>query len=397
MAEQVAEKKQLGTGKSARKLLWYTGFFLALVLIILAFLWISGPRKLRRIEQRIAAIEAARAIPDEENAAVVYNELLETVDVLSGQPDFIARTDPAAISGPWLSEDHPEAAEWLRTHQDSIAKLTQACRKQQCRFPISTDMSSQAQHMRMLNAMRNWAHLLASAPNNDMAEGRVHSGLERCRCLIQMGAHLRQQLTMIDFLVGFAIEALGLQCLNRFIVEGDVTEGHLKTIEEALPEVRNNWARDWPQISEITKLVESCQRREFGYFRWLTLRFRHGVFDVDTEKRFEEIYLRVLAHGRGTRVLLALRRYKSAQGSWPESLEDVKSLAPPEVFVDAINDSSFVYRLRGDSFTLYSKGQNNIDEEGKYKSRKPKKAEPDDWLIWPPRGRKIKQENANAE
>jgi hypothetical protein len=210
-----------------------------------------------------------------------------------------------------------------------------------------------------------------------MAEGRVQSGLEKCRCTIQMGAHLRQQLTMIDFLVGFAFEGVGLQCLNRSIVEGNVTEGHLKTIEEALPEVRNNWDRDWPPISQIEELLESCHRRELGYFRRLILRFRHGISDVDTEKRFEEIYLRILAQRRGTRLLIALRRYKNANGSWPKNLGVLRDLVQPEILVDPINGGSFVYKLTDDDFVLYSRGQNNIDENGT------RKGATDDWLIWP--------------
>jgi hypothetical protein len=235
----------------------------------------------------------------------------------------------------------------------------------------------------MLNAMRNWAQLLAAAANNDFAEGRVNSGLERCRCLIQMGAHLRQQLYPIDILVGIAIEALGLQCLNRFIIDGDPTEAHLKTIEETLPEVRNNWDRDWPQICEITELVEKCLTREFGYFRWLILRFRQGAFYVDLEKGLEGGYLLCLAHRRGTHLLIALRRYKNANGSWPKNLGVLRDLVQPEILVDSINGGSFVYKLKDADFVLYSKGQNNIDENGS------RKGAADDRLIWPSSNRRL--------
>ena len=186
---------------------------------------------------------------------------------------------------------------------------------------------------------------------------------------------------MIDFLVGIAFEAVGLTCLNRFIVEGDVTEGHLKTIEETLPEVRNNWDRDWPPVSEIAKLVENCQKRELGYFRWLILKFRHGISNVDTEKAFEAVYLRDLAHRRGTRLLIALRRYTNANGHWPQDLAVLRDLVQPEILVDPINGGSFVYKLTGDDFVLYSKGQNNIDENGS------RKGGADDWLIWPLRSK----------
>jgi hypothetical protein len=374
MAEQEPDKKEAKTTKRGRPLRWWAGMVMLAAAIVLALLWVGELLTRHSAEQQLAAIEAARAIPDEENAAVIYTELLATTDLVSNQPRFLASE---GRTKPWLSEDHPDAAEWLCKHQDSIARLMQACRQQQCRFPISTDMSSQRQHSGMLNAMRNLAQLLASAANNDMAEGRIDVGLEKCRCLIQMGTHMRQQLTMIDILVGIAFEALGLHCLNRSIVEGDATEGHLKTIEETLPEVRNNWGQDWPQIYEITKLVERCCRRDFGYFRWLIFRFRHGIFDVDPEKRLEGVYLVGLAHRRGTRLLIGLRRYKNANGSWPQDLGVLGDLVQPEILVDPINGGAFVYKLTGDDFVLYSKGQNNIDEN------RSRTGAADDRPIWP--------------
>jgi hypothetical protein len=380
MAEEQVEHKK--AERTRRPLRWWAGVLMLAVAVVLALVWLSERLTLHSAEQQLAAIEASRAIPDEQNAGLIYTELAATTDLVSNQPRFLGsegRTEP------WLSADHPEAAEWLRKHQDSIARLMQACRKQQCRFPISTDMSSQRQQMWMLNRMRNWAQLLAAAANNDMAEGRIDVGLEKCRCLIQMGTHMQQQLTMIDILVGIAFEALGLHCLNRSIVEGDATEGHLKTIEEALPEVRNNWDRDWPRICEITKLVERCLTRDFGYFRWLISRFRHGVFYVDLETRLEGVCLRSLAQRRGTHLLIALRRYKNANGSWPQDLGVLRDLVRPEILVDPTNGGSFVYKLTQDDFVLYSKGQNNIDENGS------RTGTADDRLIWPSSNRRLKE------
>ena len=89
--------------------------------------------------------------------------------------------------------------------------------------------------------------------------------------------------------------------------------------------------------------------------------------------------------------MIGLRRYKNKNGHWPESLDDIKSLAPAEIFVDPVNDDSFVYKLTEENFTLYSKGKNNIDENGEYQDGA------DDRLIWPPWTTKAKEENPDAE
>jgi hypothetical protein len=105
----------------------------------------------------------------------------------------------------------------------------------------------------------------------------------------------------------------------------------------------------------------------------------------DLKVRRRLIYLRLLADRRGNRILIALRRCKNKSGTWPESLDDIKDLVPTEILVDPINNKSFVYKLTADSFTLYSKGVNRIDEGGKW-DKFEKKNVADDWLIWPKKG-----------
>lgn len=113
--------------------------------------------------------------------------------------------------------------------------------------------------------------------------------------------------------------------------------------------------------------------------------------------RIRHIYLRVTADNRGSRILIALRRFKNKTSQWPRALDDIKSIAPAETFVDPINGSSFVYKLSEENFTFYSKGKNNIDEGGKRDRWGKEKTGANDWLIWPPKTRKTKEENADAE
>jgi hypothetical protein len=376
MAREEAETKKPTTDRHTRKRLWCAAVVLIIALILLGLSWISGLRESQSAEERLAAIEAKRAIPDEENAAIVYNQLLDDYDEDTFSQAFLAgKTDTLTTGGPWLSKDHPEVAQWLDEQQGTISQLLEACKKKECRLPIRIDAQAMADRMQLFRMMRRWAFLIVRAGNNDMAEGRVDAGLEKYLCLMQMGKHMRQQPVLIDYLMGMAIEAIGLGPVARFTVEGDAAETHLKVIEAALPRTKDNWSEDSSILRETERLLS---KKFYGRFKRLVL-FCRGT-DRKRFDRIHEVYLRSLTARRGNHILVALRRHKNKTGRWPESLEQVHGLVSKEISVDPYNNGSFVYKLAGDSFRLYSRGKNNVDEEGKWEKNRA-----DDWMVWPPR------------
>jgi hypothetical protein len=84
-------------------------------------------------------------------------------------------------------------------------------------------------------------------------------------------------------------------------------------------------------------------------------------------------------------------------GCWPESLDALKSSAPAEAFIDPVNNGSFIYKTTKDSFVLYSKGENNLDENGKRDKWSFQDEGPDDWLFWPAIRYEAKKEKTNDE
>ena len=359
--------------------------------------------------------------------------------------------------------------------------LLNASRIEKCRFPINADLVSFDSTMDRLPPMRQWAYLLISAANNDVAEGRVGEGLEKYAAVLQMEKHQRQQPALIDFLVGIALEALSISQFKSFIVTGDAADEHLIVIEKALGTIKYDWSSDFPRIIEHEKLFA---KNFWGLFYGVNpqgkIRLGRGLTGIITEKLLEDVedkrfvtylykrlikawtilcwfympsspqragaivdevcerfyamaepdydwqkerekpskmfqlnyqylveysteilapayhrihdqYLRVMAQQRGSQIIVALRRYKNKKGFWPVNLDDVKSMAPVEIFVDPTNGGDFVYEITEENFRLYSKGKNGIDEDGEYKD------EADDWLIWPPTSRKAKEESTDAE
>ena len=512
--------------RPARKWFWLSAAAVVIALIIWVFLPDDNEGwRPYTFDEELAALEAARSIPDSENAAIIYNELLlddkkyqeppedEIIAELKEKgeisvslddvnewlanrsystfyPEFWnEELDDLTRYEPWESQEYPQVAVWLKERKYIIEKLLKASKFEKCRFPIAADPWSLSQSTR-LAPMRRWAMLLIRAANNDLGDGRVNQAIEKNLAILQMAKHQYQQPTIIDVLVGIAIEAFATKQFNKFVVTGNAKEEHLSVVEKALAGIKHDWSSDLPKILDIEKLYSKNTFCMLGYqinpkgkirlSRGLTGVFKAQFmeamppptywhrkltkactilgwffvpstpqkaakiidasyekyysmadFDFDWKKeprefpvislfrfkfnyrfmvellanmleetyyKIHDLYLRTMAEQRGSQLIIALRRYKNKNGRWPENLDEVKPLVGAETFVDPFNNGSFVYKLTDNNFKLYSKGKNNIDEKGEYDyDWHENKAEPDDWLIWPPKTRKTKEENADAE
>jgi hypothetical protein len=111
-----------------------------------------------------------------------------------------------------------------------------------------------------------------------------------------------------------------------------------------------------------------------------------------THETMVQTYQRSMAERKGTLLMVALKRHKDAFGTWPQNLAEIKPLASPDTFIDPLNNREFAYKLTEDGFTLYSKGPNGIDEEGKFNNKGC-----DDWVIWPIKNKVSKQQEQKTE
>jgi hypothetical protein len=242
--------------RQLRKWFWLTVGVVAIALILWIFLpGDSEDWRPYTFDGELAALEAKYAIPDEENAALDYDAIFETLDVDSNQPEFFLRSRPSSKDAPWLSKDHPEMVEWLKDHNNTIAQLMQAAQKDKCHFPIPADSFDIGRHMERLAPMRKCAFLLVSVVNNDMAEGRIDAGLEKYQCILRMADHLYQQPMTMDFLVGTAVERLALTQLNRFVIEGEPTVEQLQRISGSTRDLENNWVSVLKKGLECDKIL----------------------------------------------------------------------------------------------------------------------------------------------
>jgi hypothetical protein len=114
-------------------------------IIVILIIWVFLPDKdgnwqryKYNFDEELAAIEAKYVIPDELNAATIYNKLSQDYD----EEDFYTNLSPEdqeklPMREPWSSKEHPKIAEWIQQQQNTIEKLLEASKMELCLFRIS--------------------------------------------------------------------------------------------------------------------------------------------------------------------------------------------------------------------------------------------------------------------
>jgi len=231
------------------------------VVVLALVLWVfipekDGDWKPFTFDEELATLEAKREIPDGENAAVIYNQLLADYNENTFGPnclndDFI---DSETLGTYWHSKDYPEVAKWINRHKETINKLIQVSKFEKCKFKI-TSKSPFFLDMERPGAFRRWAQLLSRASNNDIAEGRIRQGLDKIYCMLQMGKHLCQQPSLVEILVGIAIKNIAIECFNNFAITGNINKKQLDMIEESIDTIKYDWQSDLPRVIDYEKLL----------------------------------------------------------------------------------------------------------------------------------------------
>jgi hypothetical protein len=465
------------------------------VLAIVAWIFLPDDNKDWRpytFDKELAQLQAKYAVPDSENAAIIYNQILETwKQKETNEPNLPDDWRSLTLNGPWLSKDQPEIAAYIQYHRDTIEAVLPAAKIVKCSFPIVSNFCDLTDITNRTSAIRKWGRLLIASANNDIAEGKTNDALEKYFAVIRLGQHFSRQSGIIDTLVGIGIENSTLGGINNFIVLCDANESYLNETEQSVSSINHDFGSDLLGFIDSEKLMfknmMGClfyevnpkdtirlnhdysaiirnlipadalfDSNEFtsGYW-WKKLmksqtillwfyapanpaKLSH-IIDASFEKHYEmtkpdfdwskeprnntyefhfklnvrnfaelmasinrsvypglhDNYLRIAAQQKGTLLIIAMRRYKNANGHWPEKLEDIKNSVPPEVFVDPVNNGSFVYKQTDDGFTLYGKGKNGIDDGG-IDIYSEDKGGPDDLLIWPFKSKVSRQQEQKA-
>ncbi len=256
--------------RRTRKWFWLSVAAAAITLVARVFVPESGDDwQPHSFAEQIASLQARHAVPDEQNAATIYNRLLKDYDPAEMKLVFL---DPGqksvTLSQPWPSDAYPDLAMWLQERQELIAELLRAAQMQDCRLPLNFELViSDRMELNRYPSLQNWAGMLLRSGNNDLAEDRIDQAVAKYLAALQMAGHLYQQQQMVDFLIGFAIESIALRPLNRFVVQGQANQERLRRISQSLENLKNNWSCDFRKCLDYDKLFAKSAFCTLAYQR----------------------------------------------------------------------------------------------------------------------------------
>jgi hypothetical protein len=310
----------------------------------------------------LRAIDAAHAVPEEENAARIYTKLVEDVNLPSLNSSLLPHElSETTLALPWRDAEFPQVAAWIKERQKIVDLLLEAGRKPQCWFSVSEPL---VQRGRRTPAVRQWHELLVRAAYNDLGEGRVDAGLEKMLCMLRQTRHFYSQSNPADYFIGVSMASFGLRRFRRLVVMEDVSSEWLARFEAALPPVEGPSAEQLQRVQEVSRL--QFQEMQRGVLARLL-----GPFLSGRPRRNDDFDTMYKARCRVARILIALRRHRNRTGRWPADLKEVQSEIPPVALSDPLSGKSFVYRPQGHVFVLYSIGTDGADDGGKSPGDRP--------------------------
>ena len=192
-----------------RKWVWLTFGIIVVALAIWVFLPDDNEGwKPYTFDEESAALRAKYAVPDEQNAAIVYNKLLETydgdkylapnlgkvlsegiedvnsvntVELLGGKivkgtfyPDFWnSQLTRMTLNNFWSSSDYPDIATWLNEkHTTTLQMLMHASSFDKYFSPFSPEEECKrclfADSIDRISPFKHWSHLIIIAANNPL-------------------------------------------------------------------------------------------------------------------------------------------------------------------------------------------------------------------------------------
>ena len=146
------------------------------------------------IDEESAVLEAERAIPDQQNAAIRCAPLFARLDANDQPTAFFhtGRESDVLYEDAWTHVEHPEASRWLDSYTWAVDELVSAAANGSFRWPLQRCTYDESTVP--YRPLRRAFQLLILSANRDLGEGRFELAITRYFCALEIAHDLRRQV-----------------------------------------------------------------------------------------------------------------------------------------------------------------------------------------------------------
>jgi len=336
---------------------------------------------------------AAKTIPDEQNAANIYQEIFPTIDAHSDEWARIKKVNKHYTdSAKWTDEEKVDISSILSEHNKLFDSVHEASLMPYCDFNFSYDEAEldDFSFIRFLTL----THLLSVRSALDKEAGQMDEAMQRIADGFAIAEDIGANGYLIGPMIGITCDRITLNRLNSLLTDKEMSQQSYQKLYDAIKEHRETSVNlvsgfqgdrcaiiKW--FRHPTKLTPSLGNRmmrwplvTFTRFEFLRA-FRELNSAVEMAKRpYWEIadkndgaYSKFLATGAegnariiAAELAIAAYIYKCKNGEYPETLNDLVPNIVQELPPDPFTGKDFIYKSRGNGFVVYSPGKNLADD-----------------------------------
>ena len=146
---------------------------------------------------------------------------------------------PDAVDRPWTAREHPDVAAWLKRHELALATVTAATERTHYFSPlVGSDAKPDSGFIEVLlpgvQKSRDFARTLAARAMWELAEGSQVDAWRDLMTIHRLGRLVGQGPTVIEYLVGIAIESIAINAELQFLSETKPSAKMLKLYRKQL-------------------------------------------------------------------------------------------------------------------------------------------------------------------
>ena len=234
-----------------------------IILVTICNTWVLVPDRDRTwtpftFDDELAKLESQYTIADENNAAVIYQKVIDRYKDKIFHPNIHDFNQYSLdFSAAFSTTNYPELSKIITDQQDTISELLTASKYDMCHFAIPHDLASVKDQQQRLFLFKCLCRLLLHSANNDIGDERFDDAVTKQLAVLKIADHLYQQQTLFDNSAAAYIELMAIANINTFVMSHctdpaviDNLTSHLKTTDEYFPD---NWDNIYGSLNLLIK------------------------------------------------------------------------------------------------------------------------------------------------